>query len=107
MADDAPLSMRAAQEAGRQIEQANRGSLAALLTQAIELARHEDCRTATDKQCALAAIRAIEAECERLYVRVLTTRPGNQPPRLTLQQLRPTIHPLTAPEFVRSPDEAA
>jgi methylthioribose-1-phosphate isomerase len=102
--------MRAAQEAGRQLEQTNRGSLAALLTQAIELARHEDCRTATDKQCALAAIRAIEAECERLYVRVLTTRPGNQPPRLTLQQLRPvaaTIHPLTAPEFVRTPDEGA
>jgi hypothetical protein len=44
------------------------------------------------------------------WAALITREPLAEPVPLRLQQLRPvaaTIHPLTAPEFVRSPDEAA
>jgi hypothetical protein len=75
------ISMQAAQEAGRVLELAHpkpNGSLSLVGMLAVQAARHEGCQTQTDKQLALEALRKIEDEIDRIYQRVLCTRPLNQ-----------------------------
>ena len=55
----------------------NPGSVTSMMLLLMQVARHEDCRTGTDRQIALDALGRLETELEQVWRRVRTTRPQN------------------------------
>ena len=55
----------------------NDGSVTSMMLLVMQVARHEDCRTETDRQVALDALGLLEGQLERVWRRIRTTKPVN------------------------------